>query len=85
MTIKTTFWQEYLKRSKDNASSLSLKECEKIMTNGKQELEEAIGVFRQKLSKVPTFLDLQPNFRELSHRSKQLSSQTAQLFFFGAY
>ncbi len=53
MTIKTSFWQEYLKRTDKTASSNTPQQYEKIMMQGKKQLEGAIEDFRLKLSKIP--------------------------------
>jgi integrase len=53
MTIKTSFWQEYLKRTDKNASSSTPQQYEKIMMQGKKQLEGAIEDFRLKLSEIP--------------------------------
>lgn len=52
MTTKTNFWQEYLKRT-DNTPSSTLQQYEKIMMQGKKQLEGAIEAFRLKLSEIP--------------------------------
>ncbi|MCX6987249.1 MAG: hypothetical protein NT065_03735 [Chlamydiae bacterium] len=53
MTIKTSFWQEYIKRTDKNTSSSIPQQYEKIMMQGKKQLEEAIKDFRFKLSEIP--------------------------------
>lgn len=54
MTTKTTFWEEYLKRIDKNAlPKTTLQEFEKILLLSKNQLEEAIGIFRKELTKVP--------------------------------
>ena len=53
MTIKTNFWQEYVKRTDKNASSSTPQQYEKIMMQGKKQLEGAIEDFRLKLSEIP--------------------------------
>lgn len=53
MTIKTSFWQEYLKRTDKNAPSSTPQQYEKIMMQGKKQLEGAIEDFRLKLSEIP--------------------------------
>lgn len=53
MTTKTSFWQEYLKRTDKNASSSTLQQYEKIMMQGKKQLEGAIEAFRLMLGEIP--------------------------------
>jgi integrase len=53
MTIKTNFWQEYVKRTDKNASSNTPQQYEKIMMQGKKQLEAAIEAFRLKLNEIP--------------------------------
>lgn len=77
MNTKNTFWQEYLKRSNDKASSVSLKECEKIMMDGKRELEEAIAIFRQKkLSQVPLVTEIANWLQSLDQPKEYISMYT---------
>jgi integrase len=53
MTTKTSFWQEYLKRTDKNVSSSTLQQYGKIMMQGKKQLQDAIEAFRLKLSEIP--------------------------------
>lgn len=53
MTSKTSFWQEYLKRTDKNIPSSTPQQYEKIMIQGKKQLEGAIEAFRLKLSEIP--------------------------------
>jgi integrase len=53
MTTKTSFWQEYLKRTDKNAASSTPQQYEKIMMQGKKQLEGAIEAFRLKLNEIP--------------------------------
>lgn len=80
MNTKNTFWQEYLKRSNDNDSAVSLKECEKIMMDGKRELEEAIAIFRQKkLSQVPLVAEIANWLESLDLPKEYISRYTESL------
>jgi integrase len=80
MNTKNTFWQEYLKRSNDNDLSVSLKECEKIMMDGKRELEEAIAIFRQKkLSQVPLVAEIANWLESLDLPKEYISRYTESL------
>lgn len=77
MTIKTSFWQEYLKRTDKNASSSTPQQYEKIMMQGKKELEGAIEAFRLKLSEIPLGAEI-ANWLERLDLPKEYVSRYAE-------
>lgn len=53
MTTKTVFWQEYLKRVGESSSLSNPQKYEKMLLQGRTQLEQAIKAFRHKLSEIP--------------------------------
>lgn len=74
MTTKTNFWEEYLKRTARNASSSTPQQYEKIMLQGKKQLEGAIKAFRLKLSEIPLGAEI-ANWLERIDLPKEFISQ----------
>jgi len=76
MTTKTSFWQEYLKRTDKNASSSTLQQYEKIMMQGKKQLEGAIEAFRLMLGEIPLGAEIANWLERLDLPNEYISKYT---------
>lgn len=79
MTLKTNFWQEYLKRTDKNAPSSTLQQYETIMMQGKEQLEEAIAAFRLKLNEIPLGAEIANWLERLDLPKEYISGYTESM------
>lgn len=79
MTTKTTFWQEYLKRTDKNTPSNTLHQYEKIMMQGKKQFEEAIEAFRLTLSEIPLGAEIANWLERLDLPKEYISKYTESI------